>query len=656
MYWSKAPGGKRAVALAERAKLPLLRLEEGFLCAYGEQDVFPSLSLTVDDLGTHDDARHPSRLESILNAKRSPLDGIEAEVDAAMRFLISERLSRYNDAPDLDESILRGDDHERVLVIDQDWTGDGKAPGMEASGFRRMLAAALSEHPAATIYAYRPQEAYLRHESILTGLIDEPEKERVVTLGEKVNPWSLLESMNRVYTVGAHLGFEALMAGLPVSVFGMPWYAGWGATDDRLPCVRRTSTRGVRELFAAAYLRYSRYLDPETLGPGDIFDVMRWLARQRQVEGRIQGRRVMVGFRRWKAANLGARLSLLPTRLGRVPNARKAERLGLTSDDALVLWGRDTPAKVSSLAFRTGARLLHVEDGFVRSVGLGSDMVPPRSIVLDERGIYFDPGQASDLEHLLNTHCFTDDELDRAERVRSWIVEHRITKYNLEPHRVPDWDTQGREVILVPGQVEDDASIRYGATAVCTNLGLLEAARKAHPDAFLVYKPHPDVARGGRKGHVALSRAFELADHVETDLSVISCIEACDTLHTMTSLTGFDALLRDKRVVTYGEPFYAGWGLTDDRVVGARALLRRSRHLRLPELVAGALLLYPLYWDPVLNGYTSCEAVLRRIIQERDALMAQNGLMYQRLGYCRRQWLKLNIIYRSFIREKRFSR
>ncbi len=179
-------------------------------------------------------------------------------------------------------------------------------------------------------------------------------------------------------------------------------------------------------------------------------------------------------------------------------------------------------------------------------------MVPPRSIVLDERGIYFDPGQASDLEHLLNTHCFTDDELDRAERVRSWIVEHRITKYNLEPHRVPDWDTQGREVILVPGQVEDDARFVTGPKR---SVPISDCSK---PLGRLTLMPFWSTSRIRMSpGEVARAcgafQAFELADHVETDLSVISCIEACDTLHTMTSLTGFDALLRDKRVVTYGE-------------------------------------------------------------------------------------------------------
>ncbi|WBF19565.1 capsular polysaccharide biosynthesis protein [Halomonas elongata] len=642
--------------LAERTGVPLFSLEEGFLRAYAEHEGLPSLSLIVDDLGTYGDALSPPRLEALLNEEASPLKGIESKADKAMHLLMSERLSRYNDAPDLDASLLSCDARERVLVVDQAWDELGGKAGQHAPSFQDMLAAALAENPDATICAYTPHAGRSSRDHESGALTEHDGGERVVVLHKQVNPWSLLESMSRVYTVGAHIGFEALMAGLPVSVFGMPWYAGWGATDDRLACAHRVRSRSVGELFAAAYIRCSRYLNPVTLEPGDIFDVIRWLARQRRVEGRIEGRRIMVGFRCWKAANLGARLSLLPTRLARVADARKAERLGLGPRDALVLWGRDTPPEISSLAVRTGARLLHMEDGFVRSVGLGSEMVPPRSIVLDERGIYFDPGQASDLEYLLNTHRFTDDELERAERVRSWIVQHRITKYNVEPHCVPDWDTQGREVVLVPGQVEDDASIRYGTNAVRTNLGLLEAARTAHPEAFLVYKPHPDVIRGGRQGHVVFSETFDLVDHVETELSVISCIEACDTVHTMTSLTGFDALLRGKRVVTYGEPFYAGWGLTDDRAADAKALARRSRRLNLAELVAGTLLLYPLYWDPVLHGYTSCEAVLRRIIQERDALMARTGLVHKRLGYCRRQWRKLKIIHRSFVWGKRFSR
>ncbi|MFD2271010.1 hypothetical protein ACFS07_07410 [Undibacterium arcticum] len=135
-----------------------------------------------------------------------------------------------------------------------------------------------------------------------------------------------------------------------------------------------------------------------------------------------------------------------------------------------------------------------------------------------------------------------------------------LQKYNLEPREKVVWPTGAKEVVLVPGQVEDDASIRYGCTDVKTNLALLQAARRAHPNAFIVYKPHPDVMSGNRAGKLVLAHAREFADHIETRLSVVSCIEACDVVHTMTSLTGFDALLRGKRVVVYGQPFYTGWG------------------------------------------------------------------------------------------------
>jgi capsular polysaccharide export protein len=197
--------------------------------------------------------------------------------------------------------------------------------------------------------------------------------------------------------------------------------------------------------------------------------------------------------------------------------------------------------------------------------------------------------------------------------------------------------------------VEDDASIRFGCTDVKTNLGLLQAARQAQPGAFIVYKPHPDVMSGNRIGKLALQQARAFADHVETGLSVVSCIEACDEVHTMTSLTGFDALLRGKRVVVYGQPFYAGWGLTEDLVRDGIAFLRRQRHLTLDELVAGALLHYPVYWDWELKGYTSCEAVLHRIVEARTLLETSGGLGKLRTGWVRRQWRKLKVLARAWL-------
>jgi capsular polysaccharide export protein len=297
----------------------------------------------------------------------------------------------------------------------------------------------------------------------------------------------------------------------------------------------------------------------------------------------------------------------------------------------------------------SGANTVHIEDGFVRSVGLGSDLIRPLSLVLDQRGIYFDATRESDLEHLLNNEKFSEERLVAAQKARAFIVEHGITKYNLEPHHAVTWPSGGQRVLLVPGQVEDDASIHLGCTSIKTNLGLLEAVRDANPDAYIVYKPHPDVLSLNRKGSVGLESAQRFADHVETGVSVVSCIEACDEVHTMTSLAGFDALLREKRVVTYGQPFYAGWGLTTDLAENPTAFARRIRRLSLNELVAGAVLRDPIYWDWDLKGHTTCEAVLHRIVEERSALEASGGLDRLRVGYFRRQLRKLRILAKSYL-------
>jgi capsular polysaccharide export protein len=352
-------------------------------------------------------------------------------------------------------------------------------------------------------------------------------------------------------------------------------------------------------------------------------------------------------MRRWKAYSL-APLLKARYRVFFVSNTAIASRLNLTKKDAFAFWGGDSPIGLQELAAKTGACLLRMEDGFVRSVGLGSDLIRPYSFVMDKRGIYFDPTKTSDLEWMLKTVAFSQDEIGRAQKVRDFIVRHRITKYNLEFGVVAQWSKAGNPVVLVPGQVEDDASIRLGCTTIRTNLKLLQAVREARPEAYIVYKPHPDVLSLNRKGHVTLDAARQYADHVEVGASVLSCIDACEEVHTMTSLTGFDALLRFKKVVTYGQPFYAGWGLTEDRALNATAFERRQRRLTLDELVAGALLHYPIYWDWDLKGYTTCEAVLHRIVEQRTALEANGGLHKLRVGFVRRQLRKAKVLFDSW--------
>jgi capsular polysaccharide export protein len=275
-----------------------------------------------------------------------------------------------------------------------------------------------------------------------------------------------------------------------------------------------------------------------------------------------------------------------------------------TAGAATAVWGRDASHQDCG-----GAReLLRVEDGFLRSVGLGAHLVSPLSWVIDRRGMYYDPSSPSDLEHILQTADIDNALVERAGRLREKIVAAGITKYNLG---LPIWrkPATDRRVILVPGQVKSDLSIAYGAYSVRTNSALVAAVRAENPDAYIVYKPHPDVLAGLRENDAATSDNADCDEIVLSDVSMDGLLGEVDEVHTMTSLTGFEALLRSKRVVAYGMPFYAGWGLTEDKAKAPR----RTRRLTLDMLVAGTLILYPTYVSRTTGRYTSPERVLIEI-------------------------------------------
>ncbi|KRC79300.1 Capsule polysaccharide biosynthesis protein [compost metagenome] len=640
--WGLRPSADTARQRAAQLGVPYLALEDGFLRSFGTGSGVPTISMVVDPVGIYYDSTRESALERMLSSDEDLLAGIEEDVAEAMGLIREHRLSKYNHVRNADPVLAGARGRKRILIVDQT-VGDMSVAlgGATADTFRQMVEAARSEHPGALcIVKTHPEVSAGQKQGYLTGMADDAD---TLVLRDEVNPLALLEQVDHVYVVSSQMGFEALMLGRPVTCFGMPWYAGWGLTQDRQACPRRSRAHSLETLFAAAYFHYTRYLDPVSHRQGSIFDAIGWLLRQRTMAERLPRRIVGVGFRRWKAANIRPMLSLQTDRVLFVPDARRAKALDLGPGDALVHWSAEAPDGLVQLARRTGCAVLRVEDGFVRSVGLGSDLIRPLSLALDGQGMYFDPTRPSDLEQELNQVRFSPGELATARRVRAFMVAHGITKYNLEPTRAVRWPVRGKEVVLVPGQVEDDVSVRLGCDGVDTNLELLRQARRSHPDAYIVYKPHPDVASGNRRGAVAPAALLALADHVETESSVVACIDACDVVHTMTSLSGFDALLRGKRVVTHGRPFYAGWGLTEDRL----PIARRDRPLSLDELVAGVLLRYPLYWDWELKGYTTCEAVLNRIVETRDELAREGKLARLRVGYARRQWRKLDTLLRA---------
>lgn len=284
---------------------------------------------------------------------------------------------------------------------------------------------------------------------------------------------------------------------------------------------------------------------------------------------------------------------------------------GVPEGAHLLLWG----SRAAPAGLHHSVKLVRVEDGFLRSVGLGADLVRPLSWVFDHRGIYYDASRPSDLEHLLENAQLNAELLARGARLRERIVATGLTKYNVGNGQ---WQrpTCAQHVILVAGQVESDASLRFGAPGISSNIDMLRAARAAHPDSWLVYKPHPDVVAGLRSQGAQENSAAMWCDEIVINVAMGELLATVDEVHVLTSLAGFEALLRGKRVVCYGAPFYAGWGLTQDRVL----VSRRSRRLSLDGLAAVTLILYPRYVERSAGtGAISPEEVLDELLHWREA-------------------------------------
>lgn len=285
---------------------------------------------------------------------------------------------------------------------------------------------------------------------------------------------------------------------------------------------------------------------------------------------------------------------------------------GAPKGSAVAIWRSRLTASQKREIEREAVGVLEVEDGFLRSNGLGADCVPPLSVIVDELGAHFAPGGPSRLEKLLQDGNFSPDLLERARRLREVIIAGGLSKYETGTPSILPRPGGVRRHVLVPGQVEGDRAVTSGG-ALSSNLELLRRARtEAGPDAFLIYKPHPDVLAGHRRGLIPASDMAALADHVETAAPMAALIAMVDELHVNSSLAGFEALMRSKPVTVHGVPFYAGWGLTTDLgPVPSRRTARRT----LDELVAAALLLYPRYLDPRTRIPAPAEVLVRSLTE-----------------------------------------
>lgn len=601
--WGRSRYAARGEAMAARYGVPVVRVEDALLRSIRPGRAGdPTVGLLIDPVGVHFDGAAPSAVEQVL--LRDGLDDsnlLQRSRDGIARLRALD-LSKYNmhrpDAP------LPAPGY--VLVVDQT-RGDASVrfSGAPATVFAEMLAAAQAESPGARIVIKAHPETAMGLRAGHYGPRDAGG--RVTLLTDAVSPWQLLEGAVAVHTVSSQLGFEAILAGHRPRVWGQPFYAGWGLTRDERPVTRRARRLTAAQLFAGAMILAPVWYDPCRDRLCSFEQAVDQLEAELRAFRQDRDGHVATGMRLWKRGRINAVFGRERAVVFDDNAARAAARAARDGRGLLVWAGREPPGLAAPVVLR-------VEDGFLRSRGLGAELVPPLSLVADDLGIYYDPARESRLERLVLAGP-PPGGLARAERLVARIAATGVTKYNL-PGALPALPPGPR--ILVPGQVEDDASIRLGAGKVRTNLALLQAVFAANPDAAIVYKPHPDVEAGLRPGAVPAAELERLADVVAHRADPAALIDACDEVWTMTSLMGFEALLRGKRVTCLGAPFYAGWGLTADLgpVPERRRRAPDGHPLPRPPLLAlahAALIAHPRYWDPVTRRPCPPEVALDRL-------------------------------------------
>ncbi|EAM0138937.1 capsular polysaccharide biosynthesis protein [Campylobacter jejuni] len=641
--WGRKKSGLKAMNLAKKYKAKFILLEDGFIRSLNlGVENSPSFSMVKDDIGIYYDATMPSKLENLLNTCEFKDEEIK-QAKKAIELIKKYKISKYNNNLDIPDDYFQKDE-KRVLIITQTANDASLEFGL-AKGFKTvdMIKDAIKENPKSKIYIkIHPDVLSGKKQSDLD--INSLPKECIL-ITENFNPIALLEFFDKVYTKTSGMGFEALMQECECICYGMPFYAGWGLTKDKLERKRRMQKRSLEEVFYAAYILYAEYFNPYLNQKSNIFDTIKTLAKYKDIEKANSNRLFMLGFTLWKRHFIKSFFKAKDNKIIFLNSLKSLARYKLKENDKFFIWGKRidyNALKTTLIKKAQDENLPHftpkislVEDGFIRSISLGSDLTRPFSLIVDDKGLYIDPNKASKLEEFLQNEIFDENMLNRAKNIIKILLENRFSKYNGLKHEDLKINAKtGQKIILIPAQVEDDASMILGGFGLST-LDLLKEVRSKNQDAYIIFKPHPDVLSGNRVGLKDETLILEFCDEIVKDCSIDSAIKIADEIHTITSTSGFDALLRAKKVFTYGMPFYAGWGLTKDKY----RCERRTRKLSLEELVSGALIIYPRYINPKTKTLCEIEVCLDIMLNLQKA-------------YFSKKYIKLAVDFKTFMLRK----
>ncbi|MCX2688519.1 hypothetical protein OO306_23630 [Pseudomonas sp. DCB_AW] len=285
--WGISPSEnkQRQRVMARELGKPVVIVEDGFIRSIDiGLSKEPGLSILLDDMTAYYDATKASRLEKLIeNRIDMPSAAIE-RARTAITKIVDNRVSKYNHAPNVNLTIGTPG-KKKILLIDQRYGDQSVKSGLGSDAlFDQMLKDALRDFSDHDIIIKQHPDAikggkssYFSNEKLeFTKYVD-----NVHLIRFDVNPFCLFDQVDQVFVMTSGMGFEALMAGKEVRCYGMPFYAGWGLTEDMQTCARRTRKATLEELFHIAYIELSRYFIPDVNRSGQVEEVIDYVVNKR---------------------------------------------------------------------------------------------------------------------------------------------------------------------------------------------------------------------------------------------------------------------------------------------------------------------------------------------------------------------------------------
>ncbi len=606
--WGKRKNSIPAKMFSKSTAAPYISLEEGFIHSVGKSQTYPALSIIADKATPYYDNKTTSGLENFLLSEEITDENIK-KARNLIQLVKDKQITKYNIEKDYKESSFRFSDSKNILLLDQ-FRDDPSVPlaGATKADFDKMVYYARKLFPASHIVIKSYPEIILgKKKGFLTKYYSDP---NIKIIEDDINIFSLLPYCEAVFTVTSAEGLQALIGGRQVYTFGRSFYSGWGFTKDNKRIIKNRKQASFEEFFYGSYVSYPRYINPYERKLSDLeytIGLVEWLREKYKGFSRSYS---CFGFSSWKKDYI---TNFLLTPFNEVKFFKNEETTARYArkhnSDFTIAAEKENPA-ISELCKNYEVSITRIDDGFIRSSGLPSNFAPASSLIIDDKSIHYIADKESKLEELIINLRLTRDKKNRARDLINLITQKDVSKYNFSTGELKLSFPRDKKIILVAGQIEDDPAVKLGRGTIKSNARLLEETRKREKDAYIIYKPHPEVVAGKRLGHLPKREAQRYSDMVIEHANIHDLIKRCDEVYTISSFVGFEALLRSKKVKTFGCPFYAGWGLTDDSIFFSK----RNRNISLEHLVYAALIEYPIYFDRVSNLPCKPEDLVKRII------------------------------------------